>query len=78
MNERYLSVATAAELSDYKPRTIRAAICKKPGEKGYLRSVKTAGGGRRIPSSALEEWLRGDAPTETLADVVDLRERRTK
>lgn len=76
--EQHYSVNRAAELTDYKPNTIRKAICKKPGEKGYLASVKTAAGGRRIPRSALMEWLRSDAPSETLAPVVELSERRKK
>ena len=76
MIEPHYTVERAAELADYKPNTIRKAICKKPGEKGHLRSVKTAAGGRRIPESALQEWLTSDAPSEKLADVHDISERR--
>ena len=62
--EQHYSVKTVAELYDLKEDTVRKAICRKPGERGHLRSVVVGRGARRIPVSALQEWLSTDAPTE--------------
>lgn len=76
--EPHFSVRTVAELYDLSESKIRRAIGKQPGQPGYLRSVLVGQDSRRIPESALAEWLRCDAPSEKLAAVHSLEERRTK
>ena len=80
--EQHYSVERVCELFEISESKVRRAMGKKPGTPGYLRSVQVGlvekRGSRRIPESALVEWLRSDAPSESLAPVVELRERRTK
>lgn len=76
--EQHFSVKTVCELYELDESTVWRAIRKRPGEKGYLRSVNVPLKNRRIPESALQEWLRGDQPSEKLAAVHSLEERRTK
>lgn len=71
--EQHFSVKTVCELYELDESTVWRAIRKRPGEKGYLRSVNVPLKNRRIPESALQEWLRGDAPDATLATVTELR-----
>lgn len=76
-SERHYSAKKVAELYDMSESKIRRAMGKRPGQPGYLRSVLVGLDSRRIPESALQEWLRSDAPSEKLAPVHDLSERRT-
>ena len=75
-HEKHFSVRTVCELYDLSESKIRRAIGKQPGQPGYLRSVLVGLDSRRIPESALQEWLRQDAPEAKLADVHSLDERR--
>lgn len=77
-HEQHFSVRSVCELYDLSEATVRRAIGRKPGQRGYLRSVLVGLDCRRIPASALNEWLTSDGPTEKLAPVHSLDERRTK
>ena len=74
--EQHYTAEEVAAAYRLKEDTVYRAMQRKPGEKGYLRSVMVNRGARRIPESALSEWLRSDGPEPILADVHDLDERR--
>lgn len=71
--EDHYSVRTICERLDLSESKVRRAIGKQPGEPGYLRSVLVGRDSRRVPASAIAEWLRSDGSGDTLATVHELR-----